>query len=123
MFKKIILRKRIVLAALGAAAILSLTAAVRPKIQAIFYPDAAPVSAPKKQLPIYCVDTKGDKKVAVSFDAAWGEGRSGSKKEPSVSGKAPFIRYRPRCSIFQALALPLYNTVSALHQNACPYRP
>lgn len=27
----------------------------------------------KKQLPIYCVDTKGEKKVALTFDAAWGD--------------------------------------------------
>lgn len=30
------------------------------------------VSASKKKLPIYCVDTKGKKQVAISFDAAWG---------------------------------------------------
>lgn len=28
--------------------------------------------ANKKLLPIYCVDTKGEKKVALTFDAAWG---------------------------------------------------
>ena len=26
-----------------------------------------------KKLPIYCVDTKGEKKVALTFDAAWGD--------------------------------------------------
>lgn len=38
-----------------------------------FFPDAISVSSlkAKKQLPIYCVDSK-EKKVALSFDAAWG---------------------------------------------------
>jgi polysaccharide deacetylase family sporulation protein PdaB len=35
------------------------------------YP-AVPTSAAKKQLPIYCVDTGESKKVAITFDAAWG---------------------------------------------------
>lgn len=35
---------------------------------------AAPVSNEgSKKLPIYCVDTKGEKKVAITFDAAWGD--------------------------------------------------
>lgn len=34
--------------------------------------DTVAVSAAKKALPIYCVDTGTAKKVAVSFDAAWG---------------------------------------------------
>ena len=79
MFKKIISRKRLILAALCTTALFSLAAGVvRPKMQSVFYPDTAPTAAAKKQLPIYCVDTKGEKKVSVSFDAAWGEGRSGS---------------------------------------------
>ncbi len=32
-----------------------------------------------KELPIYSVETK-EKKVALSFDAAWGDGNSGYKK-------------------------------------------
>lgn len=30
-------------------------------------------SGATKKLPIYCVDTKGEKKVAITFDAAWGD--------------------------------------------------
>ena len=30
-------------------------------------------TAKQKKLPIYCVDTKGQKKVALTFDAAWGD--------------------------------------------------
>lgn len=30
-------------------------------------------SKTSKKLPIYCVDTKGQKKVAITFDAAWGD--------------------------------------------------
>ena len=33
-----------------------------------------------KELPIYCVETE-EKKVALSFDAAWGSGSSGHKNE------------------------------------------
>lgn len=33
---------------------------------------SSPTAVAKKQLPIYCVDTGNAKKVAVSFDAAWG---------------------------------------------------
>lgn len=38
-------------------------------------PDAITVTniSSKRDLPIYCVDT-GEKKVALSFDAAWGNG-------------------------------------------------
>ena len=73
MFKKIFLKKRLILAVLTAVTLFSLSAGIlRPKITAVFYPETLPVSATKKQLPIYCVDTLGEKKVAVSFDAAWG---------------------------------------------------
>lgn len=43
----------------------------RPIVQGAFFNEAAAVSAAKKKLPIYCVDTD-EKKVAISFDAAWG---------------------------------------------------
>lgn len=33
----------------------------------------SPVSGAAKKLPIYCVDTKGEKKVSITFDAAWGD--------------------------------------------------
>lgn len=31
-----------------------------------------------RDLPIYCVDTGEEKKVSISFDAAWGNGRYGT---------------------------------------------
>ena len=36
--------------------------------------DTIPTAGSTKKLPIYCVDTE-EKKVALSFDAAWGNGR------------------------------------------------
>lgn len=44
----------------------------RPYIMQTLAPDAAATAASKKRLPIYCVDTGSAKKVAVTFDAAWG---------------------------------------------------
>lgn len=38
------------------------------------YPYAATVAATQRQLPIYCVQ-RDQKMVAISFDAAWGDGR------------------------------------------------
>ncbi len=72
MYKKIFKRKKTIVAAIGFIAAAALTTGViRPILTARFYPAAA-TSAAQKQLPVYCVDTKGEKKVAVSFDAAWG---------------------------------------------------
>lgn len=42
------------------------------------------VSGKAKKLPIYCVDTE-EKKVSLSFDAAWGNGRYGNLKIEGVS--------------------------------------
>ncbi|MBR2132481.1 MAG: polysaccharide deacetylase family protein [Oscillospiraceae bacterium] len=39
---------------------------------AAWYPSAVSTSAAKRQLPIYCVETNGEKRCAISFDAAWG---------------------------------------------------
>ncbi len=39
---------------------------------AAWYPSAVSTAASKRQLPIYCVDTGGEKLCAISFDAAWG---------------------------------------------------
>ncbi len=81
MFRKIIKRKRLILAVLGITAAFSLAVGtVRPVLISHLFPTAQ-TSAAKKQLPIYCVDTKGEKKIAISFDAAWGAGRSGSKNQ------------------------------------------
>ncbi len=40
--------------------------------------DTIPTAGKAKKLPIYCVDTE-EKKVALSFDAAWGNGRYGKR--------------------------------------------
>jgi len=47
---------------------------VGPFLHYIDEKDAVETSAAKKKLPIYCVGTD-EKKVAISFDAAWGECR------------------------------------------------
>ena len=39
--------------------------------------DTIPTAGKAKKLPIYCVDTE-EKKVSLSFDAAWGNGRYGN---------------------------------------------
>ena len=54
--------------------VLGATIFIRPMILEAFYGDTVSVAAAKKKLPIYCVETP-EKKVAISFDAAWGEGR------------------------------------------------
>ena len=50
------------------------TVAIRPLVLKAFYRDTVSVATSKKKLPIYCVETP-EKKVAISFDAAWGAGR------------------------------------------------
>lgn len=50
----------------------TICAAARPCLMELIAPEAAAVAAASKKLPIYCVDTGTSKKVAVSFDAAWG---------------------------------------------------
>lgn len=45
---------------------------IAPIIHDVIYPNSVTVAAAKKKLPIYCVDTGGEKKVSISFDAAWG---------------------------------------------------
>ncbi len=61
-------KKAIVMAALCAAVLITGAIKFSPQIQ-----QAIPVSSTVngRELPIYCVDTK-EKKVALSFDAAWG---------------------------------------------------
>lgn len=46
--------------------------------------DTIPTAGKAKKLPIYCVDTE-EKKVSLSFDAAWGNGRYGNLKTEGVS--------------------------------------
>lgn len=69
----IILKKNIFLKYFLAAALICVTSigVIRPIVQTILFPNAALTSASKKKLPIYCVDTN-EKKVSISFDAAWG---------------------------------------------------
>lgn len=64
--------KRIVALILAALSILA------PCLSAIAFARASisihtQSTAVNKKLPIYCVDTKGEKKVAITFDAAWGD--------------------------------------------------
>lgn len=63
--RKILVCAGILLAAGCAASLLS------PMAQSVFEVHTA---AAERKLPIYCVDTP-DPKVAISFDAAWAEGR------------------------------------------------
>jgi hypothetical protein len=58
-----------------AALTLTALAAARPYLMNIISPEAIATAAAKKQLPIYCVDTGTSKKIAISFDAAWGAGK------------------------------------------------
>ena len=60
------------------ALILALLSILAPCLSAIAFARAsmsthAESSSVSKKLPIYCVDTKGEKKVAITFDAAWGD--------------------------------------------------
>lgn len=43
-----------------------------PLVRNAIYPEVVETSAPKRKLPIYCVDTQGKPQIAISFDAAWG---------------------------------------------------
>ena len=61
-----------------AAALLVLTGVIGVK-QAV--PTSSTVG--NRELPIYCVETD-EKKVALSFDAAWGDGYSGYKKMKKI---------------------------------------
>ena len=54
---------------LAALAVLLITAAI---FAAVHLPAAVAVGVSARQLPIYCVD-RDDNKVAISFDAAWGD--------------------------------------------------
>ena len=69
-FKKLLNNKKVPVVTLGIVALLILTAG-------LFTPMTQPTTASKKKLPIYCVDTQGEKQVSISFDAAWGAGRWG----------------------------------------------
>ena len=70
---KILTHKKTILFTFGAVVLFTfMVGLVRPLTLSIFYPDSVATSAAKKKLPIYCVDTKGKKEVAISFDAAWG---------------------------------------------------
>jgi hypothetical protein len=67
-------KKRAACIALTALACTCLALA-RPYLVNKFAPETIATAAAKKQLPIYCVDTGTSKKIAISFDAAWGAGR------------------------------------------------
>ena len=63
--------KRMIFSLAAATVICGLIAA-RPYIIELVAPQALETAVSTKKLPIYCVDTGTQKKVAISFDAAWG---------------------------------------------------
>ena len=68
---KIFKRKKQTLWAVFVIAVFALTVG---GISTIRDTQSVATSAAKKKLPIYCVDTQGKPRVAISFDAAWGAG-------------------------------------------------
>ena len=62
-------KKRTRLRDLASAAVLALLVAAT--VWTARRPDVAAAFAPARQLPVYCVE-RSDKKIAISFDAAWG---------------------------------------------------
>ena len=52
--------------------------------------DTIPTAGKAKKLPIYCVDTE-EKKVALSFDAAWGNGRYGNTTSEKYLLTSPLL--------------------------------
>lgn len=66
-FRYIIVSKKICFCALALVATL-----VLGTFTAVGWDKTLTVSSVNKKLPIYCVDSK-DKRVALSFDAAWGD--------------------------------------------------
>ncbi len=71
LIKKSITKKRAMFLCAAVLACAALTFA-RPYLIEIISPDTVATAAATKKLPIYCVDTGTSKKVAISFDAAWG---------------------------------------------------
>lgn len=72
-FDFILLKKNMPFRYFLAAAVFCVTCVslVRPAVQSAMNNEAVLTYAAKKKLPIYCVDT-AEKKLAISFDAAWG---------------------------------------------------
>lgn len=66
-FRYIVVSKKLCLCALAVV-----TALVLGTFTAVGWDKTLTVSSTGKKLPIYCVDSK-DKRVALSFDAAWGD--------------------------------------------------
>jgi polysaccharide deacetylase family sporulation protein PdaB len=54
-----------------AVSALALAALIAATVWAVQKPEALAALAPTRQLPVYCVE-RADKKIAISFDAAWG---------------------------------------------------
>ena len=66
MIKSIVLTKKKILCLIGGIVALAFAVHIAPPaVQSVFR-----VAEAERKLPIYCVDTP-DKKVAISFDAAW----------------------------------------------------
>lgn len=67
--KKLLKQKKLLLKSLGAFAVTALVVAfTAPSLSKV----VIAVSSTQKKLPIYSVETP-DKKISISFDAAWGE--------------------------------------------------
>jgi len=65
--KSIVVTKKKIFCILGGIAALALSAhMISPTVQSVFH-----IAEAERKLPIYCVDTP-EKKVSISFDAAWG---------------------------------------------------
>jgi hypothetical protein len=70
-----LIHKKRVACLITATLVCTCLAIARPYLSNVLFPDTVTTAAAKKQLPIYCVDTGTNKKISISFDAAWGAGR------------------------------------------------
>lgn len=70
LIKSIVVTKKKILCVIGGIAAFALAVHMIPEsVQSVFH-----VAEQERKLPIYCVDTP-EKKVSISFDAAWAAGR------------------------------------------------
>ncbi len=69
---KFIKRKKLLVLSLIVILGIGILSAASPVIQGKLFPETVAVSASKRKLPIYCVDTQGKPQISISFDAAWG---------------------------------------------------
>ncbi len=65
-------KKKIIILAITSIVCIGLFSAYIPIIRSQIAQNYTMAASTNKKLPIYCVDTKGKPKIAISFDAAWG---------------------------------------------------